>query len=152
MDVTRGDLTRHDTLPRACEGVTTVVVTATAITRRLAGAKHPTLREVDEIGMVALVDAAEKAGVQRVVYLSVAGLEDALDCPLIRAKRIVERRLTISPMRTVILRPDAFQDVHLAPLGRFDLKAGRWPSSAEATAGTAGCRSRTSHNWWPPWP
>lgn len=137
VEVSRGDLTDYDTLPQACEGVTTVVVTATAIARRLAGAKHPTLRDVDEIGMVALVDAAEKAGIQRFVYLSVAGLEDALDSPLVRAKKAVERRLTNSPMRTVIVRPDAFQDVHLAPLGRFDLKAGK-----VAVFGRGDCRHR----------
>ncbi len=137
VEVSRGDLTEHDTLARACEGVVTVVVTATAITRRLAGAKHPTLREVDEIGMIALVDAAEKAGVQRLVYLSIAGLEDALDFPIVRAKRAVERRLANARMVTVIVRPDAFQDVHLAPLGRFDLTAGR-----VAVFGHGNCRHR----------
>ena len=137
VEVSRGDLTQPGTLPPVCEGVTTVVVTATAISRRLAGAKHPTLREADEIGMVALVDAAERAGVQRFVYLSVAGLEDALNSPLVRAKKAVERRLTDSTMRTVIVRPDAFQDVHLAPLGRFDLKAGK-----VAVFGQGDCRHR----------
>jgi uncharacterized protein YbjT (DUF2867 family) len=136
-EVARGDLAEHATLQLACEGIATVVVTATAITQRLAGAKRPTIREIDEIGIIALVGACEKAGVQRFVYLSIAGLEDALDCPLVRAKRAVERRLTDSPMRTVIVRPDAFQDVHLAPLGRFDLRAGK-----VAVFGRGDCRHR----------
>jgi nucleoside-diphosphate-sugar epimerase len=28
-------------------------------------------------------------------------------------------------MRTVIARPDAFQEIHLGPLGRFDIRAGK---------------------------
>ena len=135
--VSRGDLTEPATLARACDGVKTVVVTATVITRRLTGARHPSLREVDEMGVLALVEAAEQAGVQRLVYLSIAGLEDALDSPIVRAKRAVERRLADSRMSTVIVRPDAFQDVHLAPLGRFDLTAGK-----VSVFGQGDCRHR----------
>ena len=125
VDVVRGDLTDHGTLPGACQGVTTVVATATVISRRLAGARHPSMREVDEVGMAALVDAAEEAGVQRFVYLSFAGVDDSFGSPLDRAKLGIEQRLKTSSMRSVIARPDAFQDVHLAPLGRFDMKAGK---------------------------
>ena len=28
-------------------------------------------------------------------------------------------------MRRVVVRPDAFQDIHLAPMGRFDVQAGK---------------------------
>ena len=102
-----------------------MVATATAISRRLAGARHPSMREVDEIGMADLITSAESAGVQRFVYTSFAGADDSFGSPLDRAKLGIERRLENSSMRTVIARPDAFQDVHLAPLGRFDLKAGK---------------------------
>ena len=125
VDVVRGDLTDHGTLPAACQGVTTVVATATVLSRRLAGARHPSMREVDEVGMAALVDAADEAGVQRFVYLSFAGVDDSFGSPLDRAKLGTEQRLKRSSMRSVIARPDAFQDVHLAPLGRFDMKAGK---------------------------
>jgi uncharacterized protein YbjT (DUF2867 family) len=87
--------------------------------------RHPSIGEVDEIGIAALIAAAESAGVERFVYTSFAGADDSFGSPLDRAKLGTERRLKSSSMRTVIARPDAFQEVHLAPLGRFDMKAGK---------------------------
>jgi uncharacterized protein YbjT (DUF2867 family) len=124
-DTVRGDLTEVAGLPAACTGVDTVVATATVIGRRLSGARKPTIRQVDEDGMAALVAAAEDAGVERFVYVSFAGADFALGTPLERAKVATERRLGGSPMRTVIVRPDAFQEVHLGPLGRFDIAGGK---------------------------
>jgi uncharacterized protein YbjT (DUF2867 family) len=124
-EVTVGDLTDSGSLERACEGVDTVVATATAIGRRLAGEKGPTIREVDELGMADLVDAAETAGVTRFVYLSYAGLQESLGTPFERAKLVIEERLRRSRMRTVIVRPDPFQEVHLTPLARFDIANGK---------------------------
>jgi uncharacterized protein YbjT (DUF2867 family) len=105
--------------------VDVVVATATAIARRLAGARHPTIREVDEVGMAALVGAAETAGVERFVYVSYAGVDAGLGMPLERAKKATEQRLRTSPMRAVVVRPDAFQEVHLTPVGRFDIAHGK---------------------------
>ena len=122
--VVRGDLTDPPSLRAACEGVDTVIATAAAIARILAGARTPTIRETDEIGMLALVDSAESAGVQRFVYISFP-TEDAIGTPMERAKLAVEKRLGTSSMRTVILRSDAFQEIHLAPIGRFDMAAGK---------------------------
>lgn len=123
--VVRGDLADHASLPAACEGVETVVASATAIARVLGGARHPGIFEADQVGMSALVTAAEIAGVQRFVYVSYAGVDAALGTPLERAKLAVEQLLAQSPMRRVVVRPDAFQEIHLAPLGRFDVAAGR---------------------------
>ena len=122
--IVRGDLTDPPSLRAACEGVDTVIATAAAIARILAGARTPTIRQTDEIGMLALVDAAESAGVQRFVYISFPP-EGAIGTPTERAKLAVEKRLGTSSMRTVILRSDAFQEIHLAPLGRFDMAAGK---------------------------
>ncbi len=125
VDVVVGDLTDPASLRAACEGVETVVATATAIGRRLAGAGGPTIREVDELGMLGLVDAAEGAGVTRFVYVSFAGIDSSIGSPIDRAKQAVEQRLGASRMRRVIIRPDAFQDVHLTPLARFDMARGK---------------------------
>ena len=125
VDVAMGDLTDPTSLSAACAGVDTVVATATAIGRRLAGAGGPSIREVDELGMLALVGAAETAGVARFVYVSYAGVDAGLGMPIERAKLAVERRLATSRMQRVVVRPDAFQDVHLMPLGRFDVARGR---------------------------
>ncbi|WP_406051597.1 SDR family oxidoreductase [Kribbella sp. NBC_00889] len=123
--VVRGDLTDSASLQKACEGVSTVVATATAIARLLARVPGPSLHEVDEVGMVALVDAAQAAGVERFVYISYAGVEAGLGLPLERAKLAVEQRLKASSMRAVIVRPDAFHEIHLAPPGRFDIANGK---------------------------
>ena len=122
--VVRGDLTDPPSLRAACEGVDTVIATAAAIARILAGAPTPTIRETDEIGMLALVDAAESAGVERLVYIS-SPSEDTVLSPMDRAKRAVEKRLRASSMRTVIVGSDAFQEIHFAPIGRFDMAAGK---------------------------
>ena len=121
VDVVQGDLVQHGSLPAAVDGVDVVVATATAIGRRLAGAKTPKMRDVDEVGMCALVDAADRAGVPRFVYVSYARRGDGLGTPLERTKAAVERRLAGSSMRAVVVCPDAFQEVHLAPIGRFDV-------------------------------
>jgi len=124
VQVVRGYLTVPGSLPAACEGVETVVSTATAIGRRLAGARRPTISEVDDSGTASLIDAAERAAVRRFVYVSSLGL-DGPQTPFVRAKIATEKRLRASSMRTVIVRPDAFQEIHLAPLGRFDLAGGK---------------------------
>lgn len=124
-EVARGDLTEPGSLAGACEGVTTVVATATVIARRLAGAAKPSIREVDEEGMASLVDAAESAGVERFVYLSFPGVDSPVGTPLERAKIATERRLGGSTLRPVIVRADAFQEIHLGPLARFDVAAGK---------------------------
>jgi uncharacterized protein YbjT (DUF2867 family) len=102
-----------------------VVASATAIARVLTGSKHPGIHEADEVGMASLVEAAEGAGVERFVYVSYAGADSALGTPLERAKVATERRLARSPMRRVVVRPDAFQEIHLAPIGRFDIRGGK---------------------------
>lgn len=122
--VVRGDLTDPPSLRIACEGVDTVIATAAAIARILAGARSPTIKETDQVGMLALVDAAESAGVQRFVFISFPS-EAAIRSPMDRAKVAVERRLAASSMRTVVVRSDAFQEIHLAPIGRFDMAAGK---------------------------
>jgi len=124
-EVVRGDLTDPTSLSAACEGAETVVASATAIARVLAGTKHPSIHEADEVGMASLVDAAEDADVGRFVYVSYAGADSALGTPLERAKAATEKRLTRSPMRSVVVRPDAFQEIHLAPIGQFDIHAGK---------------------------
>ncbi|WP_346386696.1 NmrA family NAD(P)-binding protein [Nocardioides sp.] len=125
VDVARGDLTDPESLAASCRGVSTVVATATMIARRLAGARRPTIREADEEGMASLVTAAESAGVQRFVYLSFPGVEDAIGTPLERAKLAIEKRLRASTLHPVIVRADGFQEIHFGAAARFDVAAGK---------------------------
>ncbi len=125
VEIVRGDLLDPASLALACRDVQTVVCTATAIARLLAGAGGPSLPDVDDRGVGNLVAAAETAGVERFVYVSYLGVGGRLGFPLQRAKAANEDRLRRARLHEVIVRPDAFQDVHLAPLGRFDVVGGK---------------------------
>ena len=125
VELVTGDLTDRESLERACEGVVTVVATATSITRQLNGQRKPPMLDVDLQGMGSLVDVAERANVARFVYVSYAGADAAVGSPLERAKTSTEERLARSSMRVCVVRPDAYQDIHLAPIGRFDVAAGK---------------------------
>jgi uncharacterized protein YbjT (DUF2867 family) len=105
--------------------VETVVCSATAIARRLSGAGGPSIKDVDEVGTGSFVDSAQEAGVRRFVYVSYAGVDKGLGFPLERAKMATEKQLFASSIDVTVLRPDAFQEVHLTPLGRFDMVAGK---------------------------
>jgi uncharacterized protein YbjT (DUF2867 family) len=65
--------------------------------------------------------------VRRFVFVSYAGLSDrAARCfALAAAKRAVERRLSDSAIRQVIVRPDAFQELWLSARSDFDWQRGR---------------------------
>jgi uncharacterized protein YbjT (DUF2867 family) len=123
VEVVRGDLTEPDTLTAACQGIDTVVATATVIGRLLAGGRQPSIRAVDQDGMAYLVTAAESAGVGRFVYVSIPGAR-ATGTSIERAKLATEERLRESSMRTVVVQSDAFQEVHLGPVARFDVAGG----------------------------
>jgi uncharacterized protein YbjT (DUF2867 family) len=126
VEVVHGDLRDAASLDRAVRGVTTVVTTVTAMGRALAGERLD-VRAVDGHGTLALIEAAERAGAKRFVFVSYAGLSDpaARSFPIAAAKRAVERRLLVSPMQHVIVRPDAFQELWLSPMTGFDWSRGR---------------------------
>lgn len=121
IEVVRGDLRDSASLLPALAGVETVVTTANAIGRALAGEKSLTIHDVDELGNASLVDAAETAGVRRFVFISAGDPRTAtVRTPYTDAKLATERRLAASAMDVVIVRPDAFQEVWLSPVGGFD--------------------------------
>ena len=115
-EVVRGDLTDSASLDEAMTGVTKVVTTANAMSRMMAGAKDLSFEAVDRDGNAALIRAAENAGVERFVFLSMAGLSLAMTArsPFAAAKVRTERMLRQSPMRTVIVRPAPFHEVWLS--------------------------------------
>lgn len=105
-DVVIADLTDPASLRRACAGVDAVVTTATATDRQ----GDDTIASVDHRGALNLVDAAERAGVQRFVYISALGADPDHPMPLLAAKGAVERRLRESPLAWTILQPNMFLD------------------------------------------
>ena len=127
VDVVRGDLMDATSLAPALAGVTTVVTTANAISRILSGAGNATIAGVDGSGNQSLIRAAHAAGVSRFVFVSLAGMGPELAGmgPLPRAKWAAEQALGATGMQRVIVRPDMFQEVWLAPMTGIDAAAGK---------------------------
>jgi NADH dehydrogenase len=73
---------------------------------------------VDEGGQLALVDAAERAGVRHFVFVSIPPVD--VDYAYQKAKRRVEARLRESQMSFTVLQPAHFMEVWLGPMLGFD--------------------------------
>ncbi|HVC19033.1 MAG TPA: SDR family oxidoreductase [Vicinamibacterales bacterium] len=101
-----GDLTDRDSLDRACQGVTTVI--ATASVSKTGG---DTLERVDLQGNQHLIAAAQAAGVRQFIFVSTRNASVDSPAPLFRAKAAAERALRESPMGWTILQPGGFMDV-----------------------------------------
>jgi len=110
VNVIDGDLRDPATLPAACLGIDTVVCTATTMP---TGADDG-IRRVDHEGVLALIEAAGRAGVRKFVYTSYSG-NLRIPSPLETAKRDCEARLLGSRMQAVVLRPSYFMEVWLGP-------------------------------------
>jgi len=117
-----GDLRDPASLRGAVAGVGTVISTANAISRALAGEGDLSIRDVDDGGYANLIAACEQAGVERFLFASMLGDFGAARTPFTDAKLATERRLRASRLREVIVRPDLFQEVWLSPAVGFD-----WP-------------------------
>ena len=110
-----GDIERPASLAAVFAGAAAVVSTASAFPH---DPRPDCIARVDEAGQLAVVDAAEAAGVERVVYISFPPATQ--DHTFQRAKRTVEARLRAAQLEHVILHPQKFMDVWFTkPLG-FD--------------------------------
>lgn len=105
-----GDIEHPETLTRPLAGASAVVSTASAFPR---DPRLDCIQRVDREGQIAVVDAAEAAGVTRMVYVSFP--EASRDHPFQRAKRAVEQRLRAASLEHVILHPEKFMDVWFTP-------------------------------------
>ncbi len=69
----------------------------------------PSFRDVDQAANLSLVDAAESAGVNRFVFVSVLQADELRDqSPLLDAREHVVDRLRSGPMNATIIRPTGF--------------------------------------------
>lgn len=119
IGIVEGDLTRPESLAAACVGTEGIVCTATS----MPAAANDGVRRVDLEGTLALIEAAERAGVQRFVYTSYSG-NLRFDSPLETAKRTCEDRLLKGRMQAIILRPSYFMEMWLSALLGFDPEKG----------------------------
>lgn len=121
VEIVPGDLSDVRSLEVACRGVTTVISTASGLSRRLPG---DSIRSVDRDGQRALVDAARRGGVRRFVFVSVSP-NFARTTPLVRYKREIETAVRGSGMAWAIVQPSAFMEVWFSPQAGFDVTAGK---------------------------
>jgi NADH dehydrogenase len=115
--VVKGDLRDEASLRAACQGVKTVLTTASSMPFAYV-ADDNTPHSVDQEGCLSLIDAAHEAGVQQFVYTSFPSM--AAQFPLQDAKRAVEARLRQGGLRYTVLRPTYFTEVWLSPAVGFD--------------------------------
>jgi uncharacterized protein YbjT (DUF2867 family) len=120
VSIVTGDLTDPTSFSSACEGMDVVITTVTSMPTNADDG----LRRVDLEGSVALIEAAENAGVQRFVYTSYSG-NLRVPSPLETAKRTCEQRLLDTRMDVVILRPSYFMEVWLGPHLGIDIANGQ---------------------------
>jgi uncharacterized protein YbjT (DUF2867 family) len=112
------DLKDRASLNSACQGVTAVISTPSAILSQQSG---DTFDTVDLHGQMHLVDAARAAKVGHYVFVSVSdNLLKHGDNPLLAAKQAVENHLKQSGLTYTILRPTCFMEIWLSPHLGFD--------------------------------
>ena len=113
VEVAQADVRDPASLPRALAGVTTVISAITGFGGVDAGGAGA----VDRDGNIALIEAAEAAGVRRFVLLSVEGAAADAPVSLFRAKHAAEARLRATSMAWAIVRPTAYLETWLEIVG-----------------------------------
>lgn len=102
-DLVAGNLNNVQSLDDALEGVTEIIDAATT---RATGSMR--IKDVDWLGKVSLIQAAERAKVERFVFFSILNAEKYPNVPLMEIKRCTEKFLAESGLKYTILRPCGF--------------------------------------------
>jgi len=109
-----GDLLTGEGLQEAVRGVDTIVHCASSAFRKT--------HQTDVGGTRHLLEAASRAGVSHLVYISIVGIERASSYPYYRIKLEAERLIEASPIPHTVLRATQFHDLALLavrPLARL---------------------------------
>jgi len=118
VETVQGDVRDRASLNRACQGVTAVITTVSAMPFSYQPGVND-LQTADLNGVTNLIEAAKANQISQFIYASIPAMIN-LDFPLQRAKREVERRLKESGLVYTILRPSCFMEVWLSPAVGFD--------------------------------
>lgn len=116
-----GDLRDPDAVARACRGVDKVVAAA----HSFMGVGDNSPKAVDGTGNRNLIASAQRASVERFVFISVFGARFEHPIDFFRIKFETEGALRESGLAWSILRPAPFMDVWAAQVGEPMLKDGR---------------------------
>ena len=122
--IVEGDVRDRVSLDRACQDVTAVICTVSAMPFSYQAGVND-IQTVDLEGVTNLIEAAKTNQVSHFVYTSISNNALDEDCPLSHAKAEVERRLKESGLTYTILHPSAFMEVWLSPAVGFDAASGR---------------------------
>jgi NADH dehydrogenase len=120
VQIALGDLADHLSFRHALRGVSAVVHLA-SVTRDPPGSS---IEELAGVATWRLVRAAERAGVERFIFLSTLGAATRSSSRLMRAKAIAERAVVESSLAATVLAPSlvyAPGDRYLRLLGRMSL-------------------------------
>jgi NADH dehydrogenase len=131
VELCTGDLKSPGTVDAALQGVRAVISTASSMLSRVEG---DSIESVDLRGQVQLIEAAKRARVEHVVFVSFH--KHPLDFPLQTAKTAVEEQLLKSGMGYTIFQPVDFAEVWLSPIVGFDLMGGSARVLGDGTAKT----------------
>jgi NADH dehydrogenase len=118
VETIQGDVRNRSSLDRACEGVTHVITTVSAVPFSYEPGVND-LQTTDLEGTTNLIEAAKARGVSQFIFTSISGNAN-IDSPIQRANREVERRLKESGLVYTILQPSFFMEVWLSPAVGFD--------------------------------
>jgi NADH dehydrogenase len=120
VQIALGDLTDPPSFRNALRGVDTVVHLAASIRDQPAGS----IEELNGIATWRMVQAAERAGVERFVFFSVLGASTHHRARFFRAKALAEQAVGEAGLRSIVFAPSivyAPGDPWLALLERFAL-------------------------------
>jgi uncharacterized protein YbjT (DUF2867 family) len=120
VQIAMGDLSDASSFRHALRGVDTVIHLAAAI--RDQERQGATIEEVNALGTLRLVRAAEKAGVRRFIFFSAIGASLHSQSRFFRAKAQAEEVVEESTMRSTIVSPSIIyspRDPWITLLGRL---------------------------------
>lgn len=108
-----GDVRDTDALVKAVEGCQTVI----SAVHGFMGGRRAGPEQVDHRANIALIDAAVRAGVQRMLLVSVLGAAADHPMSLMRAKFAAEQCLRSTDLAWTIVRPAAYLETWLSVVG-----------------------------------
>ena len=117
IETVTGDIKDRGSLDEAFINVEQVISTASSTLSKVTG---DSIETVDHLGQLNVIDAAEKAGVKKFVFISFP--ESPEQFPLQDAKRSAEETLKATGIEYTILRPTFFMEIWLGPYLGFDIK------------------------------
>jgi uncharacterized protein YbjT (DUF2867 family) len=103
-EIVQGEVTRPETLEGVCEGID-VVFSSVGITKQK---DNLTFKDVDYQGNVNLLEAAQRAGVEKFIYVSVFRGPELLHLDIVKAHEDFFAVLKASGMDYAVIRPTGF--------------------------------------------